>query len=394
MRYAALLIVVGVLAFSLTQSHTRNETDTETYAETDIAPRPEATPDPALGVMDPSGFAPTIIFPEPVPGALGPVHFPLDVNPLTGQTLDDPSVLNRRPIVAKISNAPPLVRPQSGISQADLVYEHYTEGGLTRFSAIFYSQTPRRVGSVRSARLIDYELAEMYKGLLAYSGASSGVQERLNSAEFEQRLYMGVLYGLPYYWRDETQEAPHNMFVNLEALWALAAQEGFGQRPLLRGMAFHPVPPPGSSDAPNHIDIRYRATRVLWDYDPDAGHYLRTADGMPHYDAATQTQITADNVVILYAGHYLTDIIESQFEDSVSYSTQITIWPEGHAELFRDGQRYSGRWVRATRPDLLGLRTDDGELLYLKPGSTWFQVVPLPEQMNPVEEWTRWTRRD
>lgn len=348
---------------------------------------PPATPDPALGVVDPSVFEPTTDFPTPIEGALGPVHFPLDVNPLTGLSVDDPAVLQRRPLVVKISNAPPLVRPQAGIGQADLVFEHYTEGGLTRFSAIFYSQSPQRIGSIRSARLIDYELTEMYKGLLAYSGGSIGVNQRLESSEFAQRLYMGVLYGLPYYWRDESIPMPHNMFTNAAALWQLAERDGFGVRPLLRGMAFHPDPPPAPASDATRIDIRYRATRVIWDYDAESGLYRRTADGRPHFDANTNTQITAANVVVIYAGHYLTDIIESEWQGNVSYSAQITVWPQGEAELFRDGRRYTGTWVRATRPDLLGLRTHDGELLYFKPGNTWFQLVPLPEQMNPVEEW-------
>lgn len=350
-------------------------------------PAPEPTVNPALGVIDPSTFEPTTRFPAPIAGALGPVDFPLDVNPLTGLRVSDPAVLNRRPIIAKISNAPPLVRPQAGLSQADLVYEHYTEGGLTRFSAIFYAQAPERFGSVRSARLIDYELTEMYKGLLAFSGASIGVEDKLNTSEFAERLYKGVLYARPYYWRDETIEIPHNMFGSIAALWDLAAEEGFNQRPLLRGMAFHPEAPAGSVGAVNKIDIRYRATRVIWDYDAASGRYLRTADGKPHFDINTNMQIAADNVVVVYAGHYLTDIIESEFQGSVSYSVQVTIWPEGEASLFRDGQHYVGRWVRPTRPDLLGLRTVDGQLLYLKPGNTWFQVVPFPDQMNPAEEW-------
>src|SRR5262245_54089806 len=68
-----------------------------------------------------------------------PTAIPANLNPLTG-LVTDPANLERRPIVVKISNAPALVRPQAGIGAADIVYEHYVEGGLTRFSAIFYSQ--------------------------------------------------------------------------------------------------------------------------------------------------------------------------------------------------------------------------------------------------------------
>lgn len=315
----------------------------------------------------------------------GPDTFPEGMNPLTG-LLVDPAALERRPLVVKISNAPPLVRPQAGIGAADLVYEHYVEGGLTRFSAVYYGSAPDRVGSIRSARLIDYELVPMYGGLLAFSGASTGVEDRLNTSDFSQRLYKGVLYGLPYYWRDETIEVPHNMFMNPNALWELAAEEGLNQRPDLRGLSFSQEPPPGGTPA-GTLDLRYRATRVIWDYDPDLGRYRRTSDGQGHFDANTLEQVTAANVVILFADHQLTDIIESQFQDSISYSIEIRLWFEGDAILLRDGQQYRARWVRPTRETMIGLRTLDGQFLPLKPGNTWFQVVRLPEQQDPAEEW-------
>src|SRR5690606_35288157 len=113
----------------------------------------------------------------------------------------------------------------------------------------------------------------------------------------------------------------------------------------------------GGTDDGRSIDIRYRATRVQWRYDEASGLYWRWADGQLHADAGTRQQVSAANVVIVYAGHYLTDIVEAEYQGGITWSTQITLWPQGHAELFRDGKRYAGEWVRLTRPDLLGLRT-------------------------------------
>jgi hypothetical protein len=347
--------------------------------------------------------------PQTLEGAIGPFEFPDIVNPLTGLPVDDPAILNRFPIVTKISNAPPLVRPQSGIGEADIVFEHYAEGGLTRFSAIFYGNAPTRVGSIRSARLIDHELTPMFDGMLAFSGASIGVEKYIYGSddvnarmpgsevvaparyippsEYAERAYKGVLYGRPYYWRDESIPVPHNMFVNIAALWELAASQGFARRPRLQGLAFHPDPPPDNSGTADMIDLRYRATRVRWEYNPETGLYYRFADGIGHFDANTQQQITAANVVILYAEHTDTEIIESQWQGSISYSVQIAVWGENDVILFRDGLRYDGRWVRTVREDIIALRTYDGEILYLKPGNTWFQIVREPEQQNPAEEW-------
>ena len=332
-----------------------------------------------------SAFIAAIAQPAPDTTLLGPDTYPLGVNPLTGQVVADSSLLEQRPFVAKISNAPPLVRPQAGISEADIVYEHYAEGGLTRFSAIFYGNMPQRVGSIRSARLIDYELMPMYQGLLAYSGTSIGVGEKLNGSEFADRLFEGILYGYPYYWRDDTIDVPHNMFTDLIALEELAHEDGSNAVPDLHGMAFDSAVPDGERGVANHIDVRYRATRAEWFYDPRNGNYLRYSDGQPHYDANTEAQVTAENVVILYAEHHLTDIVESEWQGNKSYSIEIELWFEGNAVLLRDGQRYDVRWSRPTRESLISLYTLDGELMPFKPGNTWFQVFPLPEQQDADE---------
>jgi len=357
--------------------------------------------------------------PTPAPIAA----FPPDYNPLTGQRVDDPTTLDRRPIVVKVSNSPGLVRPQSGLSQADWVFEHYTEAGITRFSAIFYGQGPRRVGSVRSARLIDYELPAMYDALLAFSGASIGVDKRIYGSaavaealcqdhqdteqcqqdvlnigpvglippsDFVQRAYKGVLFGPPIFNRDESIPVPHNYFVDLQELWARAARDGSSGRPSLRGaLAFSAAPPPGGTPSPS-LEVRYLTTVASWQYDSEAGRYQRSTDGIAQIDANNEQPLMADNVIVLYAGHYLTDIVESQWRDTVHWSAQITVWPRGEMILWRDGQRYTGHWLRANRAEPLSFYDQNGQPLPLRPGQTWVQIVRLPDQMEAEREWVRW----
>ena len=105
---------------------------------------------------------------------IGDQTLPDTVSPFTGLTVDDPARLNRMAAAVKISNSP-IVRPQSGLSKADVVVEHLAEGGITRFTAIFHSEDAERIGSVRSARLIDLEIPALFDAFLVYSGASGEV---------------------------------------------------------------------------------------------------------------------------------------------------------------------------------------------------------------------------
>jgi len=91
-----------------------------------------------------------------------------DVNPLTGEKVTDPAILNRRPLAIKIGDSwENGVRPQAGASFADWVFEHESEGGIPRWTAIFYGQTPKAVGGTRSCRIIDNEIPAIFKSLLA-----------------------------------------------------------------------------------------------------------------------------------------------------------------------------------------------------------------------------------
>ncbi len=76
-------------------------------------------------------------------------------NPLTGLPVNDPALLNRRPMVIKVANAPDAIRPQSGLTLADVVYEYYIEWGDTRFIAVMYGNDSTMVGPVRSGRYFD-----------------------------------------------------------------------------------------------------------------------------------------------------------------------------------------------------------------------------------------------
>ena len=311
---------------------------------------------------------------------VGPYDFPPGINPLTGLPVDSPDVLNRRPLAIKISNAPESVRPQAGIGAADLVFEHYVESHLTRFTAIFWTHTPPRVGSVRSARLIDLEIPIMYGALFAYSGASDPIRARIAESPFAERAYEGVSTGSPLYFRDEQIEVPHNLFVIPAEVWARASADGVNTPPdNLGGIAFSTVPP---SDTPSarQITIDYGPDLVRWEYNPATGRYLRFSDGEPHRDANTGQQVSAANVVLIFAPHREdTSIVESEWQGKKDYSMEIQLWTSGPATLFRDGHRVQGFWMRRTKEDTLSFWADKGgtQSLYFRPGNSWFEVVPI-----------------
>ncbi|MBN2471276.1 MAG: DUF3048 C-terminal domain-containing protein, partial [Anaerolineae bacterium] len=183
------------------------------------------------------------------------------------------------------------------------------------------------------------------------------------------------------YYRDTTIPVPHNLFADLVAVHELAAARGVNTPPApgYSALAFSPEPPRPGEPA-TQIDLRYRSSGVYWEYDPDDGLYYRWSDGQPHYDRALEQQVSAANVVVLYV-HHVEDptIVESEWQGSQSFSIQIQFWHDGDALVFRDGQLYRARWERPVEhyTDMFVLRDENGDVMRLKPGVTFFQFVPL-----------------
>ncbi len=99
---------------------------------------------------------------------------PLTPSPLNGMGVEDPSLLDRRVIAVKIDNHWD-ARPQSGIEQADAIYELLVEGGLTRFIALFHNSDTEYLGPVRSGRPTDPTLIKFLGAPLQISGAQPWV---------------------------------------------------------------------------------------------------------------------------------------------------------------------------------------------------------------------------
>jgi hypothetical protein len=143
-----IILLVAVALSSCTMSSSSNQTADSPAA----SPSPTPTPRP---------------FPSPTPVIY---H-----SPLTGEQVPSPPP---RPIAVQIDNAP-AARPQIGLVDADLVYETPTEAQLTRFTAFYQTRQPDVVGPDRSARLVDLQVIPAHDAILAFSGASTGVQDRL-----------------------------------------------------------------------------------------------------------------------------------------------------------------------------------------------------------------------
>jgi hypothetical protein len=328
--------------------------------------------------------APAAATPAPV---YGPDSYPDNVNPLTGEIVD-PAQLNRLPVAVKISNFPFAVRPQSGLSLADLVFEHQAEAGLTRFTAIFLQNDAARIGSIRSARFIDTELVPMFGALLVTSGSSYGTMDHLRANPYFAGDNVWRLvseethYTCPPLCRSLADDS-NTLFASTTDVRAATAARAAGQRADLKGLQFAGNPPPGGTPV-DHVFVDFsQSAHVDWRYNLGSGRWDRWQDetlggGMiAHFDALTNQPISAANVVVLYANH-VNNFVPEDPVDVTLCGLEIQLWTAGPARVFRDGKMFEGHWQRdADTGWHLVIKDEAGNLIPFKPGNTWFDLVGL-----------------
>ena len=145
-------------------------------------------------------------------------------------------------------------RPQSGLPQADVIYETVAEGGITRFLAVFYcgaaagSLESYNIGPVRSARTYFLDWASEYGDYPLYSHVG-GAGQCSDPTVYEDAKALCQIG--QYGWKDkgswcdmdqfalpytacrrepertgQTRATEHTMYCDTSNLWKIAEQRG------------------------------------------------------------------------------------------------------------------------------------------------------------------------
>jgi hypothetical protein len=151
---------------------------------------------------------------------------------ITGEWVTQ-EVAESRPYAVMINNII-YANPQSGTSDADILYEAIVEGGITRLMGIFEgidpnSLTAKRLGSVRSARHYFVSFADEYDAIFVHYGQTSYAIKKINELGIDTISGMAGV-GVNSFYRDKNIEAPHNAFTSLKGLESAVKKGKYRQR--------------------------------------------------------------------------------------------------------------------------------------------------------------------
>ena len=290
-------------------------------------------------------------------------------HPLSGEKSKEP--IDFYPVVVMIDNAYN-IRPQHGLEQADIIYEAFAEGNITRLMAIFdNNKNIEKVGPVRSARPYFMDWASEYGGVYMHVGGSPEALSEINSYDFVNIDQIGA--SEIYFWRDENLEAPHNVFTST-ANW-LRVGEIKEVNNCDQSIIWNFVDAKENyAISPADFSIDYSpAYKVDWKFNDKINLYQRWQGG-DEFLFADGNQVTATNIIVQIVPSKIIDTKERRSMDTIS---------GGQVYIFNNFGLQEGQWLRGEgRTRFIDA---SGEELKLIPGKTWLQIVPSAEMMS-IEE--------
>lgn len=304
--------------------------------------------------------------PEPVPEEKVEEESYEFTYPLTGIGTNED--IDRR-VVAVMINNHPKARPQSGLAQADIVYEVLAEGDLTRFLAFFQSEIPEKVGPVRSARDYYIELAQGYDALYVCHGNSPEAKEMMDRGVVDN--LNGLYYDGTLFKRADFRKAPHNSYITYDNIEKGADKRDYAMTQTVPSMLFYTEDELKQVDngtrTANEVDIRYSSRSyagVTFRYDEQTGKYERYSADEQTIDYETKDPVLLDNLFIVETRHRVIDDAGRREIDLVS---------GGKGYLIQKGVVTEVEWKNV---DGRIVPFENGIEAKFVPGKTWVNLIP------------------
>lgn len=276
----------------------------------------------------------------------------------------------RRPAIAvSVGNEPGPSRPQSGLNEADIVYDTPAEGGIMRYVVVFQCNTASAIGPTRSVRWVEWHLVQAFRHpILAFA---NGITYDVDTVEHLAWLRPVDLLTAPSgaSTRVSFRSPPDNLYTSTSRLLALHPKDRTPPPPVFH----YGGPLPRSALRAVSLAIAFSpGTDVVWKWDASNGDWIHTYAGTVDTDPVTGSPVTTKNIVveIVHAtyGRYpespgSTGDVESQTVGS------------GSGYVLRDGKAISVTWHRPSLSAGTTFTDVAGKPVLLGPGRTWVELV-------------------
>lgn len=308
-----------------------------------------------------------IKFPEPAPvvqikSKPKPQKF---YSSLSHIEVPDQTATNQAVTAIMIENSPS-ARPQSGIKDAEIVFEAIAEGGITRFLCLYQINKPQLIGPVRSLREYYVDWLTPFQPSVAHVGGSAEALKMIRNGSYRD---IDQFFNGQYYWRATDRYAPHNVYTTFAKLDALNKAKGYTSSTVDSFARQITKPPKESEITVKNIDLKISGPlyNVRYTYDPKTNTYHRQVGGRAHLDRE-KGQITPTTVIAIKTN------MQRVLQDG--YREQITTIGQEKAYIFQNGQVIEATWKKPARDKQIRFYDSKNQEIAINTGQVWITAIP------------------
>lgn len=216
--------------------------------------------------------------------------------------------LNRR-IVGVMFDNHPRARWQSGLKDAEIIYEFEVEAPYTRYLGFFLINDPEDIGPVRSARPYFITKVLEFDSLYVHAGGSEvalAEVKKLGIADIDS-----ISSSAKVFWRKPHKKMPNNLYTGMEAIRATGKERGYKELGDDISFLFYSDDTNIKGKIARDIKINYNKNNsTQYIYNEEEGLYYRFKDGKEHIEESDESQINSKNIIIQEANTKTVDNVE------------------------------------------------------------------------------------
>lgn len=324
---------------------------------------------------------------------------------LTGEKLPDANAVKAPAYCIQTPNGMDGARPQSGLTEAGVIFEAIAEAGITRFAAIYQNPSSAVIGPIRSLRIYYLEWDTPFDCIIVHAGGAADALAAVSSGGYKDLtenytyMYRGT-YGSRLW---------NNLFTTATLLRKYSSDSGNTSSDIKGFARMTPteskearaketanevldITAPAKGDTSimtpkvSSVGLRFGGVpsfNVSYNYDTATNTYLRSyQSGAAHevYKCSSEDlgEKNPEDVCSLtqMAPSVVVAMVVSEGRAADGYHEAITTIGSGDAYIFQNGIAIKGKWNKGSKAEQIKFTGEGGNEIKLAPGQAIVSAVP------------------
>lgn len=287
-------------------------------------------------------------------------------SPYTGEKITK-DIYDKVPFMVIVENSKD-ARPQSGLVDADIVYETMAEGGIPRFIALYHKNDSKKIGPVRSARPYFLDIAIENNLPFAHCGYSEEAQKRIqkeNLPSLNEFIYSKA------YWRDKSRKYEHSLYTSSDKLREIIKEKNIIVNPKTFLKFSEDYWANNNLSNANSVVLklnRYYNTSYIY----KDGLYYKYMSDIQCLNKDDNKPLVTNNIIV-----QVTDIILQK--DGLHIDVRLT--GEGECYILSSGKFIKCKWYKKGPTSNTIFLDEQNNEIPLSPGKTFWNIIDKKSQI-------------